>query len=385
MKNFSLHLQTRIEFGQGTIARTGEEAAKLGKRVLLLYGKGSIHRNGVYDAIVKSFQENQIEWVEHGGVSPNPRLFHTWEGAKLAQEFNADLIVAAGGGSVADEAKGIAAGFYTGGADELWDFFTRKASVKQALPIISVMTMPATSSEMNEASVITHDETKEKFSVRTSLLAPKVAVLDPNVTVDIPMKQTAFACTDIISHLSEGFFTHTDPFAPVQEGFSLTMITAVRQAMDRLMKNPKDLDARSAVMWAASLGWNGLGAAGWEGARIPCHTLEHPVSGLYDVAHGAGLSIVTPAYLKLRKAQITDRLRTFGKQIFGMEGSFSSDDVIGVLESWYQTIGTPIRLGEAVDSYDISLLTEEAVKLNGIWNASGLSDEEIEQTYRLME
>jgi len=387
MKNFSLHLDTRIEFGEGVIERTGSEAALFGKRALLLYGKGSIRKNGVYDAVTGSLKKAGIEWIEHAGVSPNPRLSHTYEGAEKAREFKADVIVAVGGGSVIDESKGIAVGVYTDSRDDLWDYYLRKKLPGQALPIIAVQTMPATSSETNAASVITHDETREKFSMRADAALPKTALLDPAVTATIPITQTAYACADIISHLTEGYFSSDDDFAPVQEGYALGLAAAVRRSMDVIREDPTHRKAREAVMWAGALNWNGLGAAGWEGAKIPCHTLEHPISGLYDLPHGAGLSIATPAYLKLRKNEIAARIITFAQTVLGAGSADSADEGIAALESWYRKIGTPAAFSEWNDvrQFDLNLLTKESEKLDGIWQNSGFAAGEIEQCFRLMD
>ena len=218
MKNFSLELPTRTEFGNGVISKAGEEASAFGKRALLVYGKESLKRNGVYGTITSSLKENGIEWKEHAGVSPNPLLSHAYKGVEAAKEFGADLIIAAGGGSVIDESKTIALGYYSDSEEDLWKLFTREKAADKGLPIIAVQTMPATGSEMNLAAVITNDSTREKFSTRSVYAAPKVSLLDPSVTVKIPLRQTAFGCVDIISHLTEGFFSHKDSFAPVQGG-----------------------------------------------------------------------------------------------------------------------------------------------------------------------
>ena len=386
MKNFSFQIPTRTEFGEGSIKKAGEEAAKLGKRALLVYGKESIKRNGVYETITDSLKKSGIEWKEYPGVSPNPLLSHAFKGAELAKEFGADLIIAAGGGSVIDESKSISLGYYTDSETDLWKFFTREKTAENGLPIIAVQTMPATGSEMNQAAVITNDTTREKFSTRSIFIAPKVSLLDPSVTVTIPLRQTAFGCVDMISHLTEGFFSNRDDFAPVQEGYSLGLASAVKRSMDILFNDPENIKARSSVMWAASLGWNGLGPAGWEGAGIPCHTLEHPLSGIYNLPHGAGLSIATPAYLKLRKDILEERLIQFGKTVLNMSGKLNSETVIGGLEDWYRKISSPASFSDwkEVEHFDIKLLTKEAEKLNSIWNMSDFTEGEIEKTFNLM-
>ena len=386
MKNFSLQLPTRIEFGRGVIGKAGEEASVLGKRALLVYGKESIKRNGVYETITASLKANGIEWTEHGGVSPNPILSHAYKGIEKAKDFGADLIIAAGGGSVIDESKTIALGYYTDSIDELWKFFTREKAPGKGLPLIAVQTMPATGSEMNLAVVITNDKTREKFSTRSLSAAPKVSLLDPSVTVNIPLRQTAFGCVDIISHLTEGFFSHQESFAPVQEGYSLGLASAVKRSMDIILMEPGNMEARSAVMWAASLGWNGLSMSGLDGGGIPCHTLEHPLSGIYNLPHGAGLSITTPAYLKLRKSCIKEKLRKFGSSVLGLTGNFNGDNVIEELENWYRKICSPSSFSEwkEVESFDIARLTKEAEKLNNIWNMSDFAEGEIEKLYTMM-
>ena len=386
MKNFSFQLGTRTEFGPGSIDRIGEETALLGKRAFFVYGKGSIKRNGVYERIINSFKANSIEWKEYSGVSPNPELFHAYKGAEEARDFGAEVIVAAGGGSVIDEAKAISLGYYCSSKEDLWKFYTRDKVPVNGIPIIAVQTMPATGSEMNQAAVITNEITREKFSTRSMFIAPKVSLLDPEITVKIPLRQTAFGCADIISHLTEGFFSNNDSFAPVQEGYALGLASAVKKSMDILLNDPENIKARSTVMWAASLGWNGLGISGWEGAGIPCHTLEHPMSGIYDLPHGAGLSIATPAYLKLRKEKLETRLTVFGKAVLGLGNEPDGEEVIGELVKWYRKTGTPASFTDWDRSvnFDIKLLTKEAEKLNSIWKMSDFTDREIEKCYTLM-
>lgn len=386
MIDFSLQIPTRTEFGRNIIDSVGAEVKAFGQKALFLYGRNSIKSHGTYERIISSLTVYGMDWVEHPGVSPNPKLAHAFRGSQLARLHDVDVIVAVGGGSVIDEAKAIALGFYTSSQEELWSFYTRDAVPSRALPIVAVMTMPATSSENNSASVITHDETKEKFSVKSTLIAPRVSILDPELTLNIPLEQTAYACTDIISHLSEGYFTHHDSFSPVQEEFSLGMIKAVVMSMRSLMNDPKDINARSAFMWAASLGWNGLGVAGWQGAQIPCHTLEHPISGLYEIPHGAGLSITTLAFLNMRKDAISKRIITFGRKVFDLDESCDADDVLMHLKHWYEKIGTPVSFRDWNASLrpDVGLLIKEAQKLDHIWNASDLSAEEFRTAYNSM-
>lgn len=386
MNNFTLELRTRVEFGAGVIKRVGEEASAYGKKVLFLYGKESLKKTGYYNVIIESLKKSGIEWIEHSGVSPNPKLSHAFEGVVLAQKFGAEMIVAAGGGSVIDEAKAIAAGIDYHSEDSLWSLYKREIKPFKILPIIAIMTMPATASEMNNTSVLTNDTTREKFSISNVNYFPQVALMDPNITVSIPLDQTAYAGTDIISHASEGYFCNDDAFSPVQEEYALAICKATKRCMDVLMKNPEDIQARTSLMWVATLAWNGLGTAGWNNAGTPCHTLEHPISGIYEIPHGAGLSIVTLAYLKLRVKSIPEKITRFGKVLFNIEGTLTAQNVISLLEDWYQEIGTPTRFSncKGILNLDLDLLVAEAEKLNTIWNSSDFVGGEIRKAFELM-
>ena len=382
MQPFTLEIPTKIVFGRDAIASIGKEASAYGKKALLLYGGGSIKQNGVYDAVTAALRRENIEIVEYAGVKPNPVLSHAVEGVQLAKNTDVDIVIAAGGGSVIDEGKAISIGAANPGP--LWDFYNRAAEPKSALPLLAVQTMPATSSEMNMISVLTNETTKQKFSCRSVLQYPKVSFLDPSVTLSIPPEQTAYACTDIMAHVMEGYFSCTDPWPVVQDGYAEGMMRAVKLSMDRLLTNFRDYDARSAVMWAGALAWNGMSAAGLEGAGVPNHMLEHPLSGLYDLTHGAGLSIILPAWMTYFKEQVQSKLLRFGKQVFDMDGTPAAEDVIETLKNWYANIHTPISLREAgIENPDIRELTREALELCDVWGISGYSGEDITNIYEL--
>ncbi|MCK5672153.1 MAG: iron-containing alcohol dehydrogenase, partial [Spirochaetales bacterium] len=217
MQNFDFYSPTRIIFGNDIIKDLGKTAGEFGTKALLVYGKNSIKNRGLYDQILTVLKNSGISVTDHSGVKPNPELPHAREGAEKAIKAGAEMIIAVGGGSVIDESKAIAAGACYPG--DLWDFYIRNSSKKEALPVIAVQTLPATSSERNPVSVLTNPETNEKLGLRSPLIIPKVAFLDPTLTFTIPMKYTAYAGFDIMSHLLEGYFTSTDTFAPVQDGF----------------------------------------------------------------------------------------------------------------------------------------------------------------------
>jgi hypothetical protein len=270
-------------------------------------------------------------------------------------------------------------------------FYKIKKTAAEALPILAVQTVPATSSEVNAASVLTNDETMEKFSTRSVSVIPRVAFLDPTVTTGIPLHYTAYACTDILSHMMEGYFTTTAKWIPIQDGMVEGISRGVIEAMDRLLVNPKDLDARSAVMWAGTLAWSGLINAGVDDAALPNHMIEHPLSAFYDIAHGAGLSIVIPAWLKYMKSRISHRIIRFGRRILeldeqleGLPESSQSDRVIEALEAWYRKIGSPVTFREGgIVNPDIDALTRQALQLGEYWGIPDYTAADIKKIYEL--
>lgn len=387
MQPFTLRLPTNIHFGVGAIDSLSSESSPLGKRALLVYGGGSIRKNGVYDAVRSQLESAGVLVTEYPGVQPNPLLSHAQDGARIAREEQIDMVVAAGGGSVIDEAKAIAVGAHEGGA--IWDFYDRTRPVTGALPVLAVQTLPASSSEINMVSVVTNDETREKFSIRSPFIYPRAAFLDPQVTTTIPLQYTAYACTDILSHVMEGYFTTTDPWAPVQDGMVEGLARAVIDSMDRLLADPADLDARAAVMWAGALAWSGLMNAGLRGASIPSHMMEHPLSAHYDIAHGAGLSIVIPAWLRHMREKIADRIVRFGREILrlgdrldGSDSPEQADIVIDALIDWYRSIGTPVSFSEGgLTDVDVDACTAQAITLGKLWRVPGHTESDIRAVY----
>ena len=373
--NFILLL--KVIFGKGVVTRLGSEAAEFGKKAMLVYGRDSIKKSGLYGQIVSQLDSAGIAVVEHGGVSANPLLNHALEGITKARNNGVDFIIGAGGGSVIDESKAIAAGAAT--EADLWELFTKKKSVTSALPVIAVQTLPATSSETNQAAVLTNKETNEKFGLRSPLIVPAKAFLDPELTFTVPLKYTAYACFDIISHLVEGYFTTTAEFAPVHDGFVEGLASAVKISLERVLKDPEDYEARASIMWAGSLAWNGLANAGLEGAKIPNHMFEHPLSAIYDVAHGAGLAVIMPAWLEFKKDEISSRILKFGEKILGLKGVINPDVVIYELRSWIKMIGCPSNFSElGIDNPDYDELVRQARILTGMWNIEGYSDKDLE-------
>jgi alcohol dehydrogenase YqhD (iron-dependent ADH family) len=382
MLNFDFQSGTKVIFGRGVVNRLGEEVSLSGKKALLVYGRESIKKSGLYDQICGQLKSAGIEFIEHGGVSANPLASHVDQGAQKARSAGVEFVIGAGGGSVIDESKAIAAA--AANNSPVWDLCSKKAPVKKALPVVAIQTLPATSSETNQVGVITNDTTREKFGLRHPLLVPAIAFLDPELTFTIPKKYTAYACFDIMSHMLEGYFTSTADFAPVHDGFVEGLAGAVKQSLERVLKNPEDYDARASIMWAGALAWNGITNAGLEGAKIPSHMFEHPLSGLYNVAHGAGLAVVMPAWLEFKKDEIKGRILRFGEKILGLSSVTDADQVIKEFRSWLKMVGCPATLADmGIENPDLDELLEHVKTLSVIWGIDGYSDEDIRAVYRL--
>jgi len=363
MNNFTYYNPTKIEFGKEKQNNIGEYIEQSGiKKVLLVYGSGSIKRNTLYDDIVTSLNKNSIEFIELSGVVSNPLLSKTNEGIALAKENDIEAILAVGGGSVADSAKAIAAGAKYDG--DVWDFFVNKAQITKALPVFTVMTLSATASEMNGNSVIINDETKQKYSIASVLLNPKVSVINPELMATVSKEYLAYSAVDVISHCIEVYFTAT-----TQPHFNSRIVEAIINTIiettEILLENPNDYDARAEFAWAAIQGLNGLTPAGTEGGNFPNHMIEHSLSALYNVPHGAGLSVVIPAWMKWYKEQNIAQFQRFSKEIF------SSDDAgVGIekLEEWFSKIGAPTTLKEVNIPRDgIEALAINANGLASMW------------------
>ena len=387
MQSFVFHNNTKIIFGERTVAQIGGEARQWGGKALLLYGQASIKRAGVYDQVVASLKAAGVEYIELPGVKSNPVLSHTRRGVAMAKSEKVDLIVAVGGGSVLDEAKAIAAGALVD--HDVWDFFTQKAKIQKALPLVTVLTLPATGSEMNGGMVITHDETREKFGLGADACQPKASILDPTTTYSVPADYVAYSAADSMTHLLEGYFTHTDPWTPIQDRYVEGLVRSIMEATERILANPRDAQGRATMMWAATLAWNGLAPAGVGTVEIPNHMMEHPLSGIYDIAHGAGLSIVLPAWMVWTARQRPERVAQFARRVMDVQ---TADDATAAVEGaerlkqWFHKIGTPVSLAEAkIPAADIGRIVDEALKLGKLWGISRYSHDDLCEIYRMCE
>ena len=349
MFDFTFHNPTKIQFGRGKERNIGLYMREFdAKRTLLIYGSERIKKDGLFDTVTASLKENGIEFIELGGVVSNPVLSKVYEGIELARKFNADSVLSVGGGSCLDSAKAIAAGaLYEG---DVWDFFTGK-DPSRALKIFDVITLAATGSEMNSGAVVTNGATKQKFAIHGDVLYPLVSVVNPQLQASVSREYLVYSAADIIAHSIEGYFT-----ASVQPDIINLYIEAniktVMKTTEILLADPDNYDARAEFAWAATMALNGLTYVGTHGYSYPNHMLEHAMSAVVNCAHGAGLAVIMPAWMKWYKSRNLGAFERFAQEIFGVN---SADEGIAAFKAWLSKIGAPVSLkavgieGETLD------------------------------------
>jgi len=369
MQNFVLHLPTKIIFGRDTITEIGQETAAFGRKALLIYGSGSIKNNGIYDRVVSSLSEAGIEVIEHPGVKSNPVLSHVREGIRLARDNGVDVVVAVGGGSVIDSAKAISAGALVD--HDVWLFFKGKKGIKARLPLTCVLTLAAAGSEMNGGMVITNEEKGHKFGTGNQLLKPDVSILDPTATYTVSRDYTAYGAVDVIAHILEYYFTTRDPCTPVQDRLMEGLVLSTMESCERVLADPEDYNARAELMWCSTLALNGLTGAGLGMVGFPMHMIEHSLSALYDVPHGAGLSVVMPGWMSWRATISPDRFAQFARRVFAIDGDDNVEvAILGVdlLKKWFIRIGSPVSLPELdIQRSEITRIADNAMALARVW------------------
>lgn len=377
MQNFVFHNPTKLIFGENTIEVIGKEISKNGiKRILLLYGGGSIKKNGVYDTVVKSLKDNNIVFVEHSGVVPNPVLSHANEGIELCKRNNLEAILAVGGGSVIDEAKSIAAGFYL---NNLWDAFERKEEIKDALPVFTILTISGTGSEMNPFAVLTNEFEKKKWNIGATCLYPRATIIDPRIQMSLPWHQTVNGGIDAISHILEYYFNST--VQEVSISISEALIRTIVLCLDKLQVNQYDYPARANLAWAATLALNGFVGSSTIG-EWAAHRIEHGISALYpEIAHGAGLAVVFPAWISYTRKTNPSQYERFAKNVWN---SNSLDDALTVMKSKYSSWGAPISLRELnIPKEKIGEIAYNASRLGVVGNLLPLTEEEMAEILEL--
>ena len=345
MNNFDLYLNTHVFFGRKAASNIPQNINGYGNRVLMVYGGGSIFKNGVYEEVTTILQNGGIEYIELGGIDPNPRIASVREGAKICKENNIDVVLAVGGGSTVDCAKAIAAAAcYSGDA---WDLVLDKSKVTKALPIFVVLTVAATGSEMDCGSVISNPETKDKYDFDSPWMRPSCAFMDPTHTFTVPKKQTAAGTVDIMSHVLEAYFSRAQGFMQdrIAEALLKTCIVNGNVALD----NPTDYDARANLMWASSWAINGLTSCG-KGQAWSVHQIEHMLSGYYDITHGVGLAILTPVWMEyVLDESSVDKFAEYAKNVWDVDDNDkwnAAREGIRKTRECFTSWGMPTKLSE---------------------------------------
>ncbi len=363
MQNFEYHVPTRVIFGKDTHHQVGDIIKQYGfSKILLHYGKGSIKKSGLYDEITSSLKKSGIDFVELGGVEPNPKLSLVKEGVRIAKENKVELVLAVGGGSAIDSAKLIAHGAVTD--IDPWEFHMRTAVPKGALPVATVLTLSASGSEMSASSVITHDETLLKRGFGSKFNRPLFSICNPCLTYTVNPYQTACGIVDILMHTLERYFTVGETFA-ITDQMAFGVIKTVMEAGKKALEDPCNYEARANLMWAGSLSHNDLTGCGTQ-FFMGCHQIEHELSGLFDsVSHGAGLSVVYPAWARYVYKYNPERFAYLATEALGVKADTAEETaLLGIekMEEYFKSIGMPVRLSELgieVTDADIELMAEK--------------------------
>ncbi len=348
MKNFTFRSATKIIFGKDTENQVGIEAARYGNKILLHYGGGSIKKYGLYDRVLKSLKDANLEIIELGGVLPNPRLSMVRRGIDICRREKIDSILAVGGGSVIDSAKAIAIGVPYNG--DVWDFYAGKAVVDKTIPVGVVLTISAAGSEASDSSVITNEEGLYKRGLTSEFLRPEFAILNPEITYTLPPYQTACGIADIMAHVMERYFTKVQNVDLTDRLCEATLKAVINNA-PVVLKEPENYDGRAEIMWAGTVAHNNLLSTGRIGDWAS-HGISHELSAIYDIAHGAALSIIFPAWMKYVYKEDPERFAQFASRVWDVEPDFRNVgktvlEGIRRLEGFYKGIGLPTTLEEA--------------------------------------
>ncbi len=380
MYNFNFNMPTNIIFGKDRLNELAEEIKKYGNKILLVYGGGSIKKIGLYDKVIKMLNDGGFDVIEHGGVKPNPRITHVREGAKLCKQHNIDLILAVGGGSTIDAAKGIAAGSKYDG--DVWDFCIGKATIPEDVtPIGTILTMSATGSEMNAGSVLSNEETEEKLVIASPNLIPRFSLLDPTVTYSLPPYQTAAGIVDMFSHTSEQYFGENED-AFVTDGLAESLFKSCIHYAPILMKDPENYEARANIMWTSSLALNGILQMGKKTrGDWATHLIEHELSAIYDITHGVGLAIITPNWMRYVIKENPAKFQKYAKNVWDID----SDDpleagmmAIDKTENFFKSLNIPTRLSEVnIDDKRFEEMAKKAVRRGDLGAFKKLNDKDV--------
>jgi alcohol dehydrogenase YqhD (iron-dependent ADH family) len=350
MKDFNFYAPTRVVFGREAEEKLPQLIQQYGGgKVLVHFGGGSARKSGLLDKVEKMLTEAGISFVELGGVVPNPLLSKVKEGIALCQKEQVDFILAVGGGSVIDSAKAI--GYGVGYSGDVWDFWDGKAVPQSCLPIGVMLTIPAAGSEMSSSCVITNDEGMLKRGVNSDLCRCKFAIMNPERTYTLPPYQTAAGATDIMMHTMERYFSKYED-ALLTDAIAEALLRTVMEATPEVLKNPEDYRHRAAIMWASSLSHNDLTECGTE-KDFACHKLEHELSGLFGVTHGAGLAAIWGSWARYVMDKHLNRFAKFAVNVMGVTNDFTDAKAtalkgVEAIERFFHAIGMPTSIPELI-------------------------------------
>ena len=365
MNNFRFHAYTDIRFGKGQVECLPELIAPHGQKVLMVYGGGSIRRNGLYDKVKELLKDFTV--FELGGVEPNPKITSVRDGVAICKKEKIDVVLAVGGGSTIDASKVIAGGAYYDG--DPWDLVVDGSKIGKVLPVVTVLTLAATGSEMNKNAVISNMETNEKLGTSSHDFIPQASVCDPEYLYTLPAGQTAAGTADIMSHIFEQYFQkETRSF--ISDRFAESLLQTCIKYCPVALKEPENYEARANLMWASTLALNSLLSAG-KGGAWTCHAIEHELSAYYDITHGVGLAIVTPRWMRYILNDTTvDKFCEYGRNVWNIteEDKYKCANMaIDATEQFFKDCGIPMTLGAiGIDESKIDLMAADTIKYNNL-------------------
>jgi alcohol dehydrogenase len=384
MQNFTFWNPTKLIFGKDQLEQLKNEIPRYGKKVLVVYGGGSIKRSGLYDKVIQLLKEIDAQVFELPGVEPNPRITTARKGVEICKKEGIDLLLAVGGGSVIDCTKLISAGAkYDGDA---WDLVVKKAAVIDALPFGTVLTLAATGSEMNSGSVITNWETNEKYGWGSPLTFPKFSILDPVNTFSVPRNQTIYGIVDMMSHVLEHYF-HLEENTLFQDRMCESLLITVMETAPKLLADLENYEHRATILYSGTMALNGILNMGYRGDWAT-HNLEHAVSAVYDIPHGGGLAILFPHWMKHNLKVKPERFQQLAVRVFGVDPEGKSAEEAGLegiqkLREYWNSIGAPARLADyQIDNSKIELMADKAMVYGEFGNFTKLNREDVLAIYR---
>ena len=386
MNDFIYEIPTKVYFGENQLSHLGEELKKYGNRVLLTYGGGSIKKIGLYDKVVEEIKKAGLELFEFGGIEPNPRHTSINAAAEICKKEKIDVLLAVGGGSTIDATKVIGVATYYDG--DCWDLVTKKAPITNCLPIVTILTLSATGSEMNFGSVISNIETNDKKGLQNPIMRPKVSFLDPTNTYTVNAYQTACGSADILSHLMEIYF-NIDEEMYMLDTFMEGMMKTVIKYTPIALKEPENYEARANLMWASSWALNGFVRCG-KTQEWSCHAMEHQLSAYYDITHGLGLAILTPRWMKYVLDETTvAKFYQFGTNVFDIDKNLSPMGVAKkTIEMLSDFLFNQLKLNKTlseigIDDSKFEVMAGKACRGDVIKGFKSLYQEDIEKIYRM--